>query len=167
MNPKITILGGLTFILSALPVLIVQTGSIYTGLASGISVLAFLGCMKLLDRKILEESSGRKTKAFQDLIKNLSIFLIIGSAGLTEIVPSWLAVLTVGLLGATKVFQLQMSRRYRKSFRQTIGEDYWIAVTALVFLGSYFNSYFLFYGLIVLCLVIGYDLGTLTRKIKR
>lgn len=167
MNPRITLLGGLTLILSALPTVTIQLGSEYAGAVAGTSVLAFFGALKLLDRKILEESAGRKTKAFQDLVHTTSVFLVIGSAGLTEIVPPWLGIVTVGLLGAVKVFQLQMSRRYRKSFRLGIGQDYWILLTALIFLGSYLNNYFIFYGLIVLCLILIYDLGWLTRKIER
>jgi hypothetical protein len=167
VNPKITILGGLSLILAATPATSTYLETSYTALISGFAVLAYLASSKLLDRKILEESTSRKAKAFQDLITTLSIFLIIGSAGLADITPVWLTVSTVGLLGAVKVFQLQMSRRYRKSFRLGIGQDYWLTLIALILLGSHLNSYFLFYGLIVLNLVLIYDTGSLVRKIKR
>jgi hypothetical protein len=167
VDPRITILGGISVILASLPALAIQLETRYSGLVAGFSILAFFAAVKLFNRKILEESTGRRTKAFQDLVETVSVFLVIGSAGLTEIIPGWLAVLTVGLLGVTKVFQLQMSRRYRKNFRFTVGEDYWIILTSIIFLGSYINSYFLFYGMAALSLILVYDLSSLTRKIKR
>lgn len=167
MDPKITIHQALSVIIAGIPTIAIYTDTPYRSLISGLSVLAFLGSYRLLDRRILETSSGRRTKAFQDLTETVSIFLIIGSTGLVEIVPAWLTVSTLGLLGTVKVYKLQMSKRYRKNFPLNIGESYWIGFTGLIFLGSYHNSYFLFYGLIVLCLVLAYDLVSLVRKIQR
>ena len=167
MNPKISIHQVLTVILAAIPTLALYPNMSYGRLIAGLSVLAFLGSQKLLDRRILETSAGRKTKAFQDLTETVSLFLIIGGTGLSEIVPVWLAVMTLGLLGSVKAYRLQMNNRYRKSFSLNIGESYWIGFTGLIFLGSYLNSYFMFYGLVVLCLVLVYDLFSLIKKIER
>ncbi|PSG99263.1 MAG: hypothetical protein BRC29_04015 [Nanohaloarchaea archaeon SW_7_43_1] len=134
---------------------------------AGLSILAFLGSWELLDRRILETSAGRKSKAFQDLIETVSVFLIIGSTGISRIVPGWLAVITLGLLGSVKVYRLKMHKRFRKNFSLDIGESYWIGLAALIFLGSYLNEYFIFYGLVVLCLVLIYDLFSLIKKIER
>jgi hypothetical protein len=167
VNPKISIMQGITALTAAVPTVAMHSTVEFKGLISGFSILAFLALYKLLDRKILETSSGRRTKAFQDLVETASVFLIIGATALAQIVPVWLGVLTIALLGAVKTFKLQMARRYRKSYRLGIGQDYWIGFTAAIFLGSYLNSYFLFYGLIVLSLILVYDLGSLTREIKR
>jgi len=167
VNPKILIHQVLTVVLAAIPTLALYLDASYGGLVAGLSVLAFLGSQKLLDRRILEASAGRKTKAFQDLTETVSVFLIIGATGLSEIVPVWLAVMTLGLLGSVKVYRLQMNKRYRKNFSLNIGESYWIGLVALIFLGSYLNKYFMFYGLVVLCLVLVYDLFSLIKKIER
>lgn len=167
MNSRITILAGFSFLLAAVPVTVILLETTYSSVIAGSAAIAYLGSSKLLDRKILEESTGRKTKAIQDLVETTALFLIIGSAGLTQVVPTWLGILTVGAVGAVKLFQLKMNRRYRKGFRLEVGEDYWMLLTGIVLLGSYINSYFVFYGMILVNLVVAYDLLWLVRRIER
>lgn len=129
--------------------------------------MSSLGAAKLLNRKILEESTGRRTKAFQDLVNTFSLFLVISAAGLVNIVPVWLAVLTLAMTGVTRIFLLQINRRYRKNHVMQVGEDYWILLTGIILIVAFLQPYFIVYGLVVLNLVLAYDLVSLVRELER
>lgn len=167
VNPRITIIGGLTLLVSAISVTVIRLETGYSTAIAGLAVLSSLGAAKLLNRKILEESTGRRTKAFQDLVNTFSLFLVISAAGLVNIVPVWLAVLTLAMTGVTRIFLLQINRRYRKNHVMQVGEDYWILLTGIILIVAFLQPYFIVYGLVVLNLVLAYDLVSLVRELER
>lgn len=164
MKPEITVLGALSVIIASAPPVSIFLKPDYAFLISGFAVLTYLGVSRFLSRKVLESSGTRRSKAFQDLVGTISVFLVLGAIGLTSVVPVWLGLLVVSLVGVTLIFLLQMNRRYRNTFRLGIGKNYWLLLTAVLFLGSHFNSYFLFYGVFVLSITLAYDLFSLIRE---
>lgn len=141
-----------------IPLIAFRSQHPYHGLTSGISALLFLLAAQELNRSVLEESVSRKGKAYRDLIETAGLFTVIG-AGLTAgIVPFYLSLAVLVTLGVTKIYKMELSKRFRQSFHFRLGEKTWIALTGVIYLAAYTNLYFLFYGYLLLAAVMTYDL---------
>lgn len=133
----------------------------YYEILSGVSVLAFLFSAQELNRAVLEESVTKKGKAYRDFVETLGLFTVI-AAGLTvEIVPFYLSLIVLVSLGTVKIYELELSKRFRQNFNFRLGEKVWIGLTAAMYLLASSNLYFLFYGYLLLSTLILYDLAGL------
>jgi hypothetical protein len=138
----------------------------YYELTAGLSTLLFLFSSQELNRAVLEESISRKGKAYRDFIETAGLFTAL-AAGLTAgIVPFYLSLALLVTLGVTKIYEMELTKRFRRSFNFSLGEKVWIGLTGLIYLTTYSNSYFLFYGYLLLTAVILYDLAGLFIELK-
>ncbi len=155
-----------TLLVGLVPLAAFNSQHSYYEIISGVSVLAFLFSAQELNRAVLEESVTKKGKAYRDFVETLGLFAVI-AAGLTAgIVPFNLSLAVLVSLGVVKIYELELSKRFRQSFNFRLGEKVWIGLTAAMYLLASSNLYFLFYGYLLLAAVMLYDLLGLFQELR-
>lgn len=165
-NRKTVTLLSTTLLVGLVPLTAFNSQHPYYEIISAASALLFLFSAQELNRAVLEESVNKKFKAYRDFVETLGLFTVI-AAGLTAgIVPFYLSLVVLISLGATKIYELELSKRFRQSFNFRLGEKVWIGLTAAMYLLASSNLYFLFYGYLLLAAVMLYDLLGLFQELR-
>lgn len=164
---KIPVLAAISVLAGSLPLAAFGLGLSYGGLIAGISTISFIFIFKKLEREILATGARTQVKAAKDLIETFSLFAIITAGLIPSIIPAKLALVTIAFMGMAKVYQRQLSSRFRQSYEFKIGENIWLTVAGLTYVLSTLHQNYLFYGMFILALMVLYDFVELLRRVER
>lgn len=165
-NAKTVLLAASALLMSLVPLVAFHAQHNYHQLMAGLGALLFLFASQELNRSILEESVHRKGKAYRDFIETLGLFLVITGGMVADIVPTNLSIGVLMAIGVSKIYCMELSKRFRQRFSFRLGEKIWVAIIGTVYLLSYSNAYFLFYGYLLLLAVMAYDLMGLFLELR-
>lgn len=144
-------------VLSIFAATVLTTSIAYKGLIAGTAAVTCLALVRSAEKTSrLEGRTDRMKVALTSSTVLYELVLIVGAVSL-PVIPKYAAALIFATVAFTEILQLETEQKLKTTFTPDIGREGRIVALGTSLLAYWFNSYFLFYGILFISLIAIYD----------
>lgn len=166
-KPRFYSYTAISLILAALTALLIQNLPDYGGLAAGITAIASFGFYELSEKHANRTGKDRNMKTTLSVSRPVYEVIILAGALLSNIVPAYTAIFVISTVLLSQLIEEKTISQLRKNLKPRFNQRTRIELTALALFLSFFNQFYLLYGMLIVGILALYNIFDMIYRSTR